>query len=654
MATIHCNLLTGDDGNDANSSANPCRNVFRAIWQAAATDTILVSGTTIADPFRVRLDCPANATIKPATPGERFHASTCLDVTQGNIYEDTILRTQFSDAANGGRAWDLAGSASLDTTTANLWGGTGAGNGSVTMTAGQWLRKNYFMFNRKIRFRFGYKTDGAGVLGGRLEQDFPAQYGFSSGRYNWDFTSNLWRVHAVSEGFRDADGNEMTSSTWTEAVTGWITVPSSAADYESDTSGSSGNRLVMEGIGGQVWVQYLIVEVEAIWNETATDIWTLPYKGDSDYTVDAAVLGRVSTIAAIGDDLSGLFYATDASDYTTYRISEGGSAAGTGRSTPLEDYESYRDDQTNEVLRIKMPAGVDVNTIKLYMAHGRHGLHMTGTTSGGVIENCDMICNQVGVRVESTATWHAYNCNEYVSSRQGWEVVDEATLETYQHAGSYQPIISPSEKFYGGGFLSGEDTQATIPTLNVRGGECINAGDDAYQPIGAGILNIYGGTTIDAAGHDIEINGTNGPVMEIKGFSGDGFFVDQSSSASTVDMDNCSFLWINYVNTSASTYTIGAAVYTTADNIGGSGVGHATPWGVLDGAVNKSATLGYTSDTDLTPTTSSDLFEAGNKWWGTDPRPVGGNGEPFPDFKLDAGGNQSTHSVFHPLNLKKK
>lgn len=78
--------------------------------------------------------------------------------------------------------------------------------------------------------------------------------------------------------------------------------------------------------------------------------------------------------------------------------------------------------------------------------------------------------------------------------------------------------------------------------------------------------------------------------------------------------------------------------------------------------VNDTAATGsYSSTGDIAvdgdldnggiPNEGSALIGAGVKWWGTDPRPVGSNGEPYPDVNIDIGGAQSRHSIGHPVNL---
>lgn len=48
---------------------------------------------------------------------------------------------------------------------------------------------------------------------------------------------------------------------------------------------------------------------------------------------------------------------------------------------------------------------------------------------------------------------------------------------------------------------------------------------------------------------------------------------------------------------------------------------------------------------------SSPCLGIGVKWWGTAPRPVGLDGEPFPDWDIDIGVNQSMFSPHHPSNI---
>ena len=56
-------------------------------------------------------------------------------------------------------------------------------------------------------------------------------------------------------------------------------------------------------------------------------------------------------------------------------------------------------------------------------------------------------------------------------------------------------------------------------------------------------------------------------------------------------------------------------------------------------------------DTNYQLVLASPCVGAGTKWWGTSKRPVGFDGEPFPDWDIDIGANQSLFSPFHPVNI---
>jgi len=70
---------------------------------------------------------------------------------------------------------------------------------------------------------------------------------------------------------------------------------------------------------------------------------------------------------------------------------------------------------------------------------------------------------------------------------------------------------------------------------------------------------------------------------------------------------------------------------------------------------NETGTNNITSDplldTNYQLISTSPCVGVGVKWWGTSTRPVGYDGEPFPDWDIDIGANQSLFSPFHPVNL---
>lgn len=82
--------------------------------------------------------------------------------------------------------------------------------------------------------------------------------------------------------------------------------------------------------------------------------------------------------------------------------------------------------------------------------------------------------------------------------------------------------------------------------------------------------------------------------------------------------------------------------YNNATDVRTGGTGSYTP--VNDTAVDPDL------DSDGVPSSTSDLIGAGVKWW-SGSRPIGSNGEPYPDWDIDIGGAQSKHSIHHPSNL---
>lgn len=673
MANIYVDLVNGSDLNNGNSGSQ-VKNLFRAIWQAKSGDTILCSGTTLANPHRGRINLPAGVTIRPANWSERIYLSAALNVSNGEVYEVPSGRASFHAAVTGadpnwdttihGTApvWSNTGAA-LDTTTPNLWGGTGAGNGSILLNAGDLLDKTWYLHGRRTRLRIGYKC----AAGARLQANMAttaAEIGaFGAGRYSYNFALGLWDSYANFD-LKDAGGNNLDSMEWTEAVTAWWEPPTEAADFNAGatTSGASADRFRLTPTGGDVWIQYVIVECESVWTSLGIDVYQLRYKTDSGFGSDSAVAGRVSTVSGLGSDtyVTGVFYvlAGEEGDPTAYRIAEGAvaidAAPTRGHNPPTTIHESHIDDRSagTASIKFKCAPGTTIDDYKIYMTAGSHCLYGGGASGGGHVHAPTLITSQHSIYTAGSATWNFHDVEEYVSLVSGCEGKGTSTINLNGFY-SEQPA-NVSVKFYGGGVVAGADASASVATVNVRGGLVIKAGDDAYQPIGAGVLNLYGCGAIDSTGNDIELNGSNNPVMTIHGFSGNGAFRDESTSTSTVTISNAAFAAIDLVRLvrDTSTYTVGDAVHTSAGNIGLTGGATATAsaqWA----AATLNANLSYTDEAngDLTPTTGSDLYMSGVKWWGTGARPTSANGEPYPDFDLDAGGCQSAHGPFHPGNL---
>lgn len=86
--------------------------------------------------------------------------------------------------------------------------------------------------------------------------------------------------------------------------------------------------------------------------------------------------------------------------------------------------------------------------------------------------------------------------------------------------------------------------------------------------------------------------------------------------------------------------TLGASVYTTvADIVSGTTY--------EDNGSSGDPLL----DSNYVANENSPCIGTGIMWWGTEPNPVGRDGEPFSDFDTDKGTVQSKNSPFHPSNL---
>jgi len=168
-------------------------------------------------------------------------------------------------------------------------------------------------------------------------------------------------------------------------------------------------------------------------------------------------------------------------------------------------------------------------------------------------------------------------------------------------------------------------------------------------------------TAVTVVGNRLNYNGSN---------SSDGYGIEIQTGTGAIQIHH---------NTCKGNTARGISLLTaTASNITNNICADNSIWGLfcgtgsnvtggenyLNGNGNSDAVGGtgtYTSATDSTddplidsndvPTSSSPVLGIGTKWWGTNPRPIGANGKPYPDFDIDIGGVQSTHSPHDPINL---
>jgi hypothetical protein len=265
--------------------------------------------------------------------------------------------------------------------------------------------------------------------------------------------------------------------------------------------------------------------------------------------------------------------------------------------------------------------------------------------TGAEVRNVNTCCAQHGFMDDAAGTNELHDCADYNSLSNGMLSIGTGTINAFNWK-SYQSIASSYNKEYGGGLRAGEDTSPDVATINLIGGYVDKCGDDSYQPIGAGVVNLYGCVSKDAHGNDIELNCSNSGSMIIHGFTGNGALRDQSTSATTVVMSGVVVSRIEMDQNQVRTYTVGDGCYCENSNV--SYTGGAPAVANLDNNVTFDYVVDYDTDT-FVPLSTSVLLGDNVRWW-TGKEHVGGNGEPYSDFAPDAGGIHSTHSWLHPFN----
>lgn len=655
MAYIYLDPSVGSDANDGLTASTPVRTLLRAVWQATSGDEILVSGTTITSPLRGQVTVPAGVKIRSATRGTPFWHSGCDNISHGAIVNHEthagVFTANYTDWGSGG----TGGTPAIDTNEQLF----GAGCLALETTADYIRRTVYLSVSntlatmRKCRYRIVYKMSAAQYnLQMRVETTVAAAQSATAGRYCFDFQTETWKDSDTftKTNVVDSDGNLANSTTWAEVVTPWFG-PSNS--FTGDGNASSGQFHYLYTSGGIAYIQSIQLEYEMAWTETATPrVYRAPFLVSTGYL--NAVTGRTSAYHS-GTAISGLFYATDQSDYTTYRISEGNAAT----SPPTQDLCSYYATAAGFV-EFKIPTGQAITDYTLLFAHGIYAWLFTGATGGGEVIDCNVICSQRAAYgdASNSASWKLRNFREYVSLMEVAEK-GSGTIE-WIGGGSWQPIVSPSAKYYGGGVLAGVDADNTkTGTVIARGIHVQNAGDDAFQPIGIGTVEVYGCTEDGAAGNGVELNCSHAGTFIAKGFTTTGAIRDQSAAATTITLEGVVTALLDLNNNArvTSTITIGDGVYSEAAAV--QYTGFAAPYASnaeLGAAVlaanatlaniNFSYTPDYDTDT-LVPNAASVLIGTGSKWW-TGPNPRGANGEPFSDWDTDCGGVQTRYGVFHP------
>lgn len=611
MATLYVDPESGNDltPKASNNAAAPWRRLRRAILDAAANDTIVVNTSGAADAVRGQITVNKDVTIKAAN--DYWHCSASYPAEEGKYYEyldsEDYCQSYTTQTPSGFAGY--TGTPSIDAA------GHLIGAGCLLLNVAG-VRKSFAYTNNKPkRYRIIYKCDAGDTLNLRIRG--------VSDTFNFNCTTGQW----VSGAFI----NPLTATEWTEYVTPWI-----------DGRDDAGNFVLLYTDTGNIArVQLIMEEFQAKWlddtNGTKSWWFTKP-AGTGEFQVNYAAIGPHAQCPFL--------FKCSTTDYASQGVAALRLVPTKSSAANLTGGDAFYDD-TLKKLYYKPASGETFSDLHLELSLGGKALHITSA--------CKVIrpyafANQTGIFGDTTGTVHLDKAVEWLSTFTGMEVRNTGTYNLYQPR-SVQPLnpLTFANKYQGGGFLVGQTGSANRAIMNIYGVYCENAGDDSYQPIGNGTINVYGGVSINPNAQDVEMNnGTANSGSVFYNVSGNSVrgFRDQSPVATTVTLRNCAFPSFWYETINARNYTIGTDNYCSDSVVRGTGTKPAQ-----DSNVNYNANLAFTSSTDLTPISTSDLVGGGSRWWHPGVNPTGGDGNPFSDIGTDAGGIQSKHHPLHPSNI---
>lgn len=692
MAKIYLDVMNGADRNDGLAATQggldiankryvgPVKTMLRAIAQAQSGDDILVSGTAIDNPTRGmvifggdqslqasaqvgQLAVPAGVTIRSSVPGVPFWHSGVMDISPGATSEQQEHRGVFTAYTS----WGVVGTPAI-TATLPLFGA-----GSVRCSSGAYIRRGVYYHNgdnlvaqmRKYRWHVLYRSEnGTSRLSTRIEAQLEG--------FEHAFDTNPAQLKWRDSNFYDAYDNQgvLANATnyWDEYVSPWFG-PESALTGATAIGGGPLTSFLSHD-AGFIDVALVWLEEMPLWIESATPrVWQTNYRSS---VMDSSVLGRQSAddngnLTGYGTGISGMFFSSDSADYTAYRISEGNGTT----TIPTADLCSFFSGSHAtpihaNVARFKVPSGKSLADYKIYLTSGQYPFQFVGA-AGDVkpsVVDCNVICAQYPYLAKGTASWSVERFRSLVNLREA-RTIETASMH-WQGGGSWQPIHSPIAKLYGGGTVAGDDASDNISNHWCHGLHHQFAGDDAFQNIGKSNVYVRGCTEDGAGGYPVEQNCNaatgNGGIMSIIGFTTSGIIRDQSTDATTLELESvvCDYIALEGVSRNTSVITIGENVLAKQATASGYGIsyGGGATQAVIEAAnpTVVSVTPGYVEDyvADINnvpiPAADSVLVGAGNKWW-SGVNPIGANGEPFSDWQTDIGGVQTLRGQFHPANM---
>ena len=637
--------------------ANAFKELYVAVKAAANGDTIYADGSTRDDPFQHGLVINKHLTIKPLNVGEKVYILNAVDVSEGKTYEVVNDRYLFAD--------DIAGWTMSDGGVNAKWtaGGGLYGAGRILLdgvTAGGQLhmRKQHFLYGRKLRFRIVYKTTATNSKWRFRDQSTPNKYwdadGIPAGSTSG---TGAWTDQAVIDNDLPSTGGA-----WAELVTGWIECGANAPIKDDGTVGLPDTErdeflYYFCKAGETLEIQSSIMECEANWIDLGNDVYQLPFvAGTGEYTYVANVTARQPQSA-----LCGVKYSTDG----TLNVESLEIANDAGSSSITTVHDGYYAGGTEDIT-FKIAAGKTMADYRIIFASS--SVKMNPATTGAIaLESIEAFGGDGGFVCNSAVVTNAtlYDCTENNSSVLGLSAnTANHTITAYNYT-SKQVRKTTNSKEWGGGIVSGGSGANQQPTITVIGYHCENCGDDAGQTAGNGQLRVYGFTGKDNV-TDFEIsNNAATPVATSHTFEncstigGVTFsYRDQSEQDITVNMGNCS--WFCDTNdhfsmsssiTAGTTYVFRAndTVWTPA--VTGAGyTAVSARQTAIDAGVLITASPAYTdsSNGDFSPVAGSAAIDGGSK--PSIQNSVGSDGIGFMDAGCSIGGIQSKLGRLYPTN----
>jgi len=599
MAIIYFSESTGTILGDG-SSGSPYKYLRMAELQASAGDTIINVDTCLGQP---------DGSLSLIYNGGVYDGA-------GNCVEGGIIRYQEEDH------WFQSASTNWTEntfvyTTGQLVGSACAYNDGVAL--GRMRTDRVLPRDSRYRQRLIVKTE-AGTVNARIEVKNTI-----TGNY-FNFTTQAWQgtLPSAADNYVISD----TGGTWEEIVTDLVVVEDSGTTV-SDTVRFD----AVFPAGKKAWIQFGDVEFESTWRQYSGDIYYTPLPRNA--------AGNPSRAVWIGSDRS-----------IRYK------AASLGVISAGKFWHTVGTSATENHLYYQLAAGEDITVFNnpVYAQRLVNGVTDTSVTS---LRNCTFTGFYRGI-VTSTGTTTTSNVTCEDNYFLNFTVIGTGSQV------NRQPI---ARRTYGNQAAGGtdhpkgffvQDTAASTGSMTCYGALSEDIYDDHFQTTG-GNLTIHGFTcsgSQNGSGLSLHTENTkNGDLVATNGTiyhenNNVAGVKDQNSNAGNKLTLNGVVVVCSDESYPAMEYGAGTADADLTDSgtnnyhNGTADAGY-SPY-VTD--VTNIAGFGFEDLTNFTPSSTSVLLGQGSKNWAGG-NPTGKNGEPIADFDTDAGGNQSTHSPFHPVNL---